>query len=305
MEPRASSDASVPTRESLFLLELARRVVLPYAELPAARAGMVSGSAAKGIADRYSDLDMLLYYDAELPGEEALASLREGCGGSPRKFCLGDRAEGEIVESFFVRGVEVQIAHSTIAVWEAQMAKVLVELDCDSPLQKALEGTIAGRALFGETYVNEWKRRACAYPPELGVAMVRRHLAFSPLWALEHQFRTRDATIFYWESLAAAAQHVLGLLAGLNRVYFTTFQVKRTGRFLAPMEIAPGDVAARLEGLFRQEREQALASLRALLEETVALVEAHLPEVDTSAARALLARRPQTWDLRRDVVDLR
>ncbi|MFN8179000.1 MAG: nucleotidyltransferase domain-containing protein [bacterium] len=295
MEPPTPHAIHPPTAASVFLLELAQRLVPPYARLPTARAGMVSGSSAKGLADQYSDLDILLYYDGELPTEDELTALRKGHGGSERKFCLGDRAEGEIVESYFVQGVEVQLAHSTIATWEAQMAKVLVELDCDSPLQKALEGTLAGRALFGEELVAEWQRRASAYPPALGVAMVRRHLAFFPMWALEHQFRTRDATVFYYESLVACAQHLMGVLAGLNGAYFTTFQVKRMGRFLAPMKIAPRDVAERLEDLFRQDRERALPRLKTLVEETVALVEAHLPEVDTSAVRALLARRAQVW----------
>ena len=280
---------------SAFLLDLAARIIPPYTNLPTARAAMVTGSAAKGLSDRYSDLDLMLYYEGELPAEDALDALRVAHGGSPRKWLLGDRAEGSIVESYFVDGVEVQIAHSTIAAWEAEMAQVLEKLDCDTPLQKALEGTIAGRALFGDTLIEEWQRRARAYPPALGVAMVKKHLAFFPMWALEHQFRTRDATVFYYQSLVDAACHLLGILAGLNRVYFTTFQVKRMRRFLEPMSIAPRDVADRIEDLFRQDMAQALPSLKSLVEETVALVETHLPEVDTAAVRSLLARRPQVW----------
>lgn len=296
MKPVGPHAPDPQSAASVVLLDLAERIVRPFAKLPTARASMVTGSVAKGLADRYSDVDLMIYYADELPDEATLDAIRTGHGGSARKFLLGDRASGSIIESYFVDGVEVQIAHSTIAAWEAEMAQVLETLDCDTPLHKALEGTIAGRALFGEEYVAEWKRRAGEFPPALASAMVRKHLAFFPMWALEHQFRTRDATIFYYQSLVDAACHVMGVLAGLNRLYFTTFQVKRMRRFLAPIKIAPPDLADRLEDLFRRDMAEALPALKALVEETVALVEAHMPDVDTSAVRGLLARRPQMWN---------
>ena len=57
------------TSESAYLIELARRNLQPYLALPHLRAAMITGSAALGLSDRYSDIDMMIYYDV-LPDDE-------------------------------------------------------------------------------------------------------------------------------------------------------------------------------------------------------------------------------------------
>jgi hypothetical protein len=49
------------TPESDFLLALGKRILQPYTALPTARAAMITGSAAEGVSDHYSDLDMTVY----------------------------------------------------------------------------------------------------------------------------------------------------------------------------------------------------------------------------------------------------
>ena len=130
-----------------------------------------------------------------VPTGDTLATIRQQHGVAERKWLLGDRAENSFAEAYDLQGIEVQIGHTTIAAWEEAMDKVLVELDCKSPLQKALEGTLACQALYGEPYINHWKAKVAAYPPALAKAMVEQHLVFFAIWGLEPHFRMRDATI--------------------------------------------------------------------------------------------------------------
>jgi hypothetical protein len=283
------------TPQSDYLVTLARKVAQPYTQLPTIRAAMVTGSAAKGLSDNYSDLDLTCYFAAALPEEEALAAIRQQHGAAERKWLLGDRAEGSFAEAYDLYGIEVQIGHTTLAAWEASIDKVLVELDCASPLQKAMEGTLACQALYGETYIAAWQERLRAYPPVLAEAMVKQHLAFFPLWGLEPHFRTRDATIWFYQSMVEAAQNLVGVLAGLNRLYFTTFQFKRMNRFLNQMTIVPVDLAPRLERLFQADRTVAVAELEALVAETITLVETYMPAIDTTKAKRRLGWRQSMW----------
>lgn len=283
------------TEQSEYLVALARRIIRPYTQLPTCKAAMVTGSAAKGLSDNYSDLDLTIYYENELPSEDALASIRQQHGTADRKWLLGDRAEHAFAEAYDLHGIEVQIGHTTIANWEADMDKVLVELDCDSPLQKAMEGTLACQALYGETYIQAWQDRLAAYPPALAEAMVKKHLTFFPIWGLEPHFRTRNATIWYYQMLVEAAQNIVGVLAGLNHLYFTTFQFKRMGRFFQQMDIAPVDLAERMERLFGGDRPVALTELEALVAETITLVETYMPTIDTTRAKRRLGWRQQAW----------
>jgi hypothetical protein len=63
------------------------------------------------------------------------------------------------------------------------------------------------------------------------------------------------------------------------------------------MKIAPDNLADRLEGLFRRAAPVAVNELEALVRETVALVEIHMPQVDTSLAKQKLGWRQQPWKL--------
>ena len=82
------------TAQSEYLLRMGRQVLAPYTRLPVACAAMITGSAAEGISDHYSDLDMTVYYDGELPTEETLAQIKEANGAPERAWFMGDRADG-------------------------------------------------------------------------------------------------------------------------------------------------------------------------------------------------------------------
>ena len=60
---------------------LARHVLDAALELGPLRAALLAGSGARGDADFYSDVDLLLYVD-ELPPDDRLDLLRERVGGT-------------------------------------------------------------------------------------------------------------------------------------------------------------------------------------------------------------------------------
>ena len=103
------------TPESEYLIDLAKRNLQPYLALPQVRAAMLTGSAALGLSDRYSDIDMMIYY-AALPGDAEFTAARLRNGGE-EIWRVDNRAEGELMESYRVQGVECQIAHACISVW--------------------------------------------------------------------------------------------------------------------------------------------------------------------------------------------
>src|SRR5262249_39800609 len=160
---------------------------------------------------------------------------------------------------FAVDGVVCQVAHTTVAAWEAEMCAVLEELDVTaSTMQKAMSGLVDGIPLHGETVLSAWKARAEDYPDALSRAMVAYHLRLFPIWYIEPSLATRDATVWVQQMLVEGAQHLLGILAGLNRRYYSEFQFKHMRAFVAGLRIAPPDLAARIDGLFAMEQSAAI-----------------------------------------------
>jgi predicted nucleotidyltransferase len=269
------------------LLVIAQQIAQAYTTNPQAKAAMVTGSVAEGEADQHSDLDMSIYYD-QLPNEAKLQAVRQQMQGSEPLWTIADRSNGAVLEAYKLEGVECQIGHFTIAALEQDLATVLEQLDVKSPLQKVLSGILICRPLYGESLIQQWQETVTHYPDRLAQAMVEQYLQFVPLWKIQERLATRDTTLWQHQILVEAAQNILGVLAGLNRLYYSTFQFKRMGKFIAQMTIAPDYLGDRLESLFHTELPVAATHLRALVRDTVELVELHMSQVNTSKVRQSL-----------------
>ncbi|HSM83887.1 MAG TPA: hypothetical protein VLS96_19515 [Nodosilinea sp.] len=277
------------------MLELATHNAAAYIANPKTKAAMLTGSVAEGLGDEYSDCEMCFYYD-ELPSEAELYLARQQNQGSEPLWTLGSLQEGSLAESYLVNGVEFQIGHETIANWEKTISTILEDFDL-SPMMKAMSGTLIGIPLYGEPLIHQWKARISNYPDGLAQKMVEQYLNFFAIWGMQEKLSRRDTTLWYYQILVESAQNILGVMSGLNRLYYTTSQFKRMGRYVDQMKIAPANLSTRLEGLFRDEAHIAVNELEALVQETVQLVEIHMPQVDTSSAKQKLGWRQQPWPI--------
>ncbi len=279
---------------SQYLLALAKQKIKAYTVHPRAKAAMVTGSTATGEADYHSDIEMFIYYD-QLPSKEELQLARQQNQGSEPIRVFDGINEGHFGEFYFVDGVQFQVGNSTIAFCEQEIAAVLKKLDVDSPRQKILSGILDCIPVYGDDLILQWKQEIANYPDVLAHAMVEKYLDFFPIWALHDHLAARDTTLFQHQIRLEIGQNLLGVLAGLNRVYYSTFQFKRMQKFIGHLDVAPNNLYERLEQVYRQEPLAAATGLQELVRETVDLVERHMPEADTSKVRQALDRKEHTW----------
>src|SRR5215216_2716534 len=91
-------------------MRLARRIAPIYAANPRVAAVMVGGSVARGLADRYSDLELGIFWAAPPPDAERLAAIDQ-LGGAlfgPRSFrSYATDPEWVVSEHFKVEEVEI------------------------------------------------------------------------------------------------------------------------------------------------------------------------------------------------------
>jgi hypothetical protein len=117
--------------------------------------------------------------------------------------------------------------------------------------------------------------------------MVEAHLKLAPSWIYDGMGRDRGDLVVFYEYVLATMRSVVGILAGLNRVYVAPEKLKRVGAVVGRMALTPPDAAARLDALLDLPREQVSSELDDLVGRTLDLVDEHLPEVDTRRAREL------------------
>jgi hypothetical protein len=290
------------TEASRYLRAMATRVAAVYVAQTAPCAILLTGSSAEGISDHFSDLDLIVYYE-ELPSPDQLAAARAAMQATDARALAGNETES-FIEGYVLQGVECQVAHLTIAAWERDMRAVLEDCEPATLVEKAIIGLLDGVALHGSDLIARWQAHTANYPEGLAQATVAHHLRFFPLWLSPEWWRERDATIFFHQMLVEACLNLLGVLAGLNHVYFSSFQFKRLHRFTGTLRLTPERLAERLDELFARDPVVAGMALECLVEETIALVEAHLPAVDTSAARRHLGVRHRPWTTSAGTVNL-
>ena len=268
---------------------LARRVAAACVASTGAVATLVAGSTAAGQTDEWSDIDVVVFHET-WPGRDAIEQVRASLGGTSHRTLAGDAAGDVYLEQFEVDEVACQLVHQTIDAWRATARTVLVDLDTESPAQKALSGLHAGLVLSGDDVIDELRAEA-AYPEELRAAMVRANLDVFPLWVMQESLSRRDAELWQREQLVAGLQKVLALLAGVSRVWFSTFQLKHQAALIAGFVDAPPDLGPRIDHALRAPMPEAAAELERLVGETLTIVESRLPDVDVSSLRAAVGRR--------------
>jgi hypothetical protein len=274
--------------ESARRLGIARRVALAHeaAGDAATLVSLVSGSTVEDLCDERSDVDMSVLWPT-LPDEAALRQACARAGGQPWHWSQGALADGALVVAFRIDGIETQIGYSTLEHQERELDEVLVRHQPDTPNHKLAEGLLKALPLAGGAVLERWQARLAAFPEPLARAMVEHALVKTPTpWRALEQILHRDAALWCREIAVDAGYRLLLALAGLNRRYFTRFQVKRMRRFVDALASAPERFAERLEGALLLPPAEAFTELHALEGEVIALASAQWPAIDVTTLQA-------------------
>jgi hypothetical protein len=242
---------------------------------------IVGGSVARGCADRYSDVEIGLFWDA-FPEEAEFRAAMEQARGSRWELDPYDDAEDVWYEEYEVAGLKIDLRHMTVGRMEGVLTAVLEDADTTEERQTLLWVAQRGIPLHGTELLARWKERAAHYPPALAQAMVEKHLFFPPWWSVAMYAQRDDLTMMYG-AFGQAVGRILGILLGLNRLYHPG--LKWLDRTIGAMALAPPDLGSRIRQAYRAEPDQGSALMRQLVEETFTLVEQQMPRVAWARAR--------------------
>lgn len=272
---------------------LAEEIGAAYASNPNTRVVMVAGSVGRGSADRYSDIEVDVYY-ADSPTEAERVSAVERCGGKVELLAQdGDEWE----EQMSIGGFHAHTSTFLVGTMERYLREVVDECSLAPEAQTRLFSLQHGVTVKGEDQVERWRAKAAAYPDGLQRAMLEENLRFGRFADAAGMLAARDDLLVLYEIFVEAARRLLGALLGLNRIYLPAPRnLKSMDETIGLMAIKPADLSARLKRLFRIEPIAAVEQLEALIEETLALVETHAPGVDTAPYRAHSAGRRVAFD---------
>jgi hypothetical protein len=278
---------------------LAQQLAPYYRANPKVAAVAVAGSVARGYADRFSDLDLAVFWSLA-PTDQERRAIIERARGRHAQLLASDGEEASWSDSYEVNGFAIDVQHMDVETTRSILADVLERAEPSLSKQRHLATLLSALPLADSSAVlTAWQSRAQVYPRALSVAMVRAYLRFPP--ALEQeQLAERNELLALYESLCIAQKRILLVLMGLNRLYYPGWQW--VDRLMEQMRISPPKLAPRCKqviGIVSIDPTASVYQLHDLIEETFRLVQTHLSELDTTHAQARFQERRRVLNVTR------
>jgi hypothetical protein len=283
----AASAVHRDTLVSVGGLAVAQKIADAYRDYPNARAFLVGGSVSRRCADQYSDLEIGVFWEGEVPAQER----RDAVSRLGGELWTIDR-DGRFMEHFglyaletnegsFIGSCMVSMNHNTVADMEDTLLAVLERCDTNPDFQELLFAVQHSIPLRGNDLVTQWNARTALFPEELAAKIVQQNLSFGP-WFIPQAYAARNDFLILHQHFRTVVQHLVRLLLGLNRLYLPSTEFKWLDQTLAQLTLTPPHLSERLRLVFQTtDLPDGWRKLQALIFETLNLVDAHLPLVNT------------------------
>jgi predicted nucleotidyltransferase len=265
--------------------ELARRIVVAeamadrYAAADGVAAVLLAGSVARGLADARSDVEVDVYWRRP-PSDAERRAVVDDAGW---QWVYAEVDEHEWADGVRLDGVKVDVSQFVTATIDEYL-DALRAGDTEPELQVRATALLDGRALAGDSLIEDWRARLAPYPEALALAMLDQALPLRPVERLE-MLVARDDPVLLTRDVVEGVHALLDALFAVNRRYVPHPFHKWLAFECAQLDLAPPDLEARIRQVLAVPRE-GVPDLVRMTDETFDLVEAHVPAYDVAAARA-------------------
>lgn len=292
-----SSDKQAITRPmneaSQWRVTLARQVAPFIAANSDVQAIMLAGSTSRGNADRYSDVEIGVFWSRPPTDEERLAPI-EPSGGVLWELDEYNEVDEIWMGEWGIHGVKMDVRNLTVEKMERILSDVLEHYDTDPFKHATLSALQHAIPLYNAPLLEGWQQRIAYYPDELAHAIVEQHLDLTEWpWWIETLIARDDIPLLY-QSFSEAVWEILGMLIGLNHLYHPGH--KWMDRLINEFRIAPPNLSKRIKAAFRCEPVGGMLKLKMLILEVYSLVEQHMPDIDVQTARQRFLRWREPFD---------
>lgn len=268
------------------LWNLAERVASSYADNPKVSATVVAGSVGRGRHDEFSDVEVDVYWAGPPTDQDRLAAIRES-GGVLSTLWDYDPEDAEWSEDFTVEGIPTTVSNFTCSEIDAVLGRRdrFTQLD-----QMRLSAIHEGRVVTGQDLVKTWLARSI-YTDEVRLSTLRHFLVRAPVarWRHVPALASRGDLVSLRLICDDMLLALLGLWFGLNRAYIEHPRFKWAHRVMTQFDYLPAASIDRLRQACSEEPVAACEIVISLLQETLDLVELHVPAVSTRDLRQGLA----------------
>ncbi|MGN6795740.1 MAG: DUF4037 domain-containing protein [Streptosporangiaceae bacterium] len=279
------ADAQEPPN---WRLEAAEELANRYRNSPGLVAVLVGGSVGRGYPDRWSDLELGVFWRGP-PTDDVLIGLVDQVGGRDRRRWADDPGEHAAAEEFWLgcpagRGLLVELQHQTLGDATALLDDLIENLNPEPYSLTVASALNRGVALVGAAELAPLRERVASYPRQLAIAVAATHGQIDNFWRWQ-MLAERDQLLALRAHYAEAAERLSQLLFAVNRRWWPGR--KWLLRELASLEHLPANLVDGLQMAANAPASDAAAVLTELIEASYDLSERLLPGLDVTRLRQI------------------
>ncbi|WP_405060624.1 nucleotidyltransferase domain-containing protein [Kribbella sp. NBC_01505] len=233
-------------------------VLTAYAGTPGVDAVMLGGSTARGDADRWSDVEIGVFWARPPTTAERLAPAPSVRPGTPED-------DGSPWHDYLsLEDLAIDVEHALSSTVDVTLDLVLDEFVPDPDGLTLLKGLVDGREISGPRpeLVHRWQRRASTYPRGLAIAIVEQDGPIDKFWRCQ-MLAERDNPVLLAREYLRMINQMLAVLHAVNGLYSGhVLAFKRLDAMEAELTHTPRQLAARLRAVFTAPPPQAAEILR-------------------------------------------
>jgi hypothetical protein len=265
--------------------KLAQKCAERFAQDPRVVAFLLTGSTVMIGCDEVSDIDCTVYY-SDMPSEteaDAMCQQAIDTGGG-----VYGRDGSEFAVYEFIDGIKSDFGHTRWSEMETFISGFLTDPDLsNNDFLIMSSGFYYGKSLYGNGLIEGLQAKMADYPTIYQQRLATKHLRFPPTTVLTEMGLARNDILLVQEELFHAVENMFGLLCAVNQIYHPG-KTKSMAFSVGKMAHKPPDFMARINELFMGSPADGVRKVPALIQETLTLVETHLPEIDTSRTRKII-----------------
>jgi len=250
---------------SQWRIDLARQISTFYD----AEAIVVVGSPAFNLADAYSDLDLVMFWQ-EIPSDETRIEISKQFGqihvvdsfNHEAEFSLQDAAE---VIHIGENKLKLDITHKTIAAQTQMIEDVVTGLDDNRKKLAQIRNISRGVVLKGNDLLAEWRNHYEPMPEALKQKLLKTNLHFWAYHPLQKLVIERDDPLFARQLMSDSCEKIIVALCAMNGVY-PPDKTKHLRYLLEGLE-QPSETLDRIQKICNQPIMEAHTILNSLIED--------------------------------------
>ena len=249
---------------------------------------LITGSVARRLSDRSSDIDLYVYRSGDAATSRSMAGALKP---SQASLVFGVATPTGRFEKFRLAGRHVDVEQVSSHVLESLADRISAAEVTENDI-KVAAGIRDAVAVVGTETLIDWQRRlvltdrvAVAEVARLGGALLSPRTVYDLTWA-------RSDELSYVARVSTILLRGVGILGAINRRWMAVDDPKWLPWQIEQLALRPRDVTSRMRAAVTNPTSESTDDAADLLTEILDLADTHIDGADTRAARFALRLRP-------------